>query len=167
MLPDAGTLLWLAVWGIAAAWLALAWGGLIPGRQVGTALGAVWMVVASANMVREDWGVFLALATVSTLIGLALIFRDLHLLGVGTSGTLMVLPQIMNRYFPGALAPALVLLCVGVLLVVAAVVTTRRRGEAASGEEPRWAIGTRPSGLLISAVIVVATSAVIVAASVD
>ena len=166
LLPDAGTLLWLAVWGIAAAWLALAWGGLIPGRQVGTALGAVWMVVASANMVREDWGVFLALATVSTLIGLALIFRDLHLLGVGTSGTLMVLPQIMNRYFPGALAPALVLLCVGVLLVVAAVVTTRRRGEAAPGEEPRWAVGTRRAGALAT-VIVVAPSAVVLGAGVS
>jgi hypothetical protein len=166
LLPDVGMLLRFAVWGIAAAWLALAWGGLIPGRQVGTVLGAVWIVVASANMVREDWGVFLALATVSALIGLALIFRDLYLLGIGAIGSLMVLPHIMGRYFPGALAPALALLCVGVLLVVAAVVTTRRRGEAAPGEEARWAIGTRRAGALIAAVIVVATSAVVLVAGV-
>jgi hypothetical protein len=130
-------------------------------------LGAVGMVVGAITMLDEGWGVVLALATVSTLIGLALTFRGLYLLGVGAIGTLMVLPPIMGRYFPGVLAPALALLCLGVLLAVAAVVTTRRRGEAPPGEEARWAIGTRRSGMLISAVIVVATSAVIVAAGVD
>jgi len=167
LLPNAGALPGLAVWGIGAAWLALAWGGLIPGRQVGTVLGAVGMVVGAITMLDEGWGVVLALVTVSALIGLALTFRNLYLLGVGAIGTLMVLPPIMGQYFPGALAPALALLCLGVLLVVAAVVTTRRRDEAAPGEEARWAIGTRRSGMLIAAVIVVATSAVIVAAGVD
>jgi len=167
LMSDADTLLWLAVWGIGAAWLALAWGGVIPGQQVGTVLGAGGMIVASGNLVREDWGVVLALATVIALIGLALIFRDLFLLGIGAVGTLIVLLPIMDRYFPGALAPALALLCLGVLLVVAAVVTTRRRGEAAPGEEARWAKGTPRSGMLIAAAIVVATSAVIVVAGVD
>lgn len=126
MLPDAGALLGLAVWGVSAAWFALAWGGVIPGRQVGTVLGAIGMVVGAATLVDEGWGVVLALATVSALVGLALTFRDLFLL--------------------------------------AAVVTTRRRGEAASGEEARWAIGTRRFGMLIAAVIVVATSAVVLVA---
>lgn len=167
LMPDAGALPGLAFVGVGAAWLALAWGGLIPGRQVGTVLGAVGMVVGATTMLDEGWGVALALATVSALIGLALTFRDLYLLGIGAICTLMVLPPIMDRYFPGALAPALALLCLGVLLVVAAVVTTRRRGETAPGEEARWAIGTRRSGMLIAAVIVVATSAVIVVAGVD
>jgi len=167
LMPDAGGLPGLAFWGVGAAWLALAWGGLVPGRQVGTVLGAVGMVVGATTMLDEGWGVVLALATVSALVGLALTFRDLYLLGIGAIGTLMVLPPIMDKYFPGALAPALALLCLGVLLVVAAVVTTRRRGEAAPGEEARWAIGTRRSGMLIAAVIVVATSVVIVVAGVD
>jgi Predicted membrane protein (DUF2157) len=137
LLPGARALPGLAVWGIGVAWLALAWRGLIPGWQVGTLLGAVGMVVGAITMVDEGWGVVLALATVTALIGLALIFRDLYLLGVGAVGTLIVLPPIMGRYFPGAMAPALALLGVGVLLVVAAVVTTRRRGEAAPGEEAR------------------------------
>jgi hypothetical protein len=164
LLPDAGALPGLAVWGVGAAWLALAWGGLIPGRQVGTVLGAVGMVAGSVTMLDEGWTVVLALATVSALIGLALIFRDLYLLGIGAVGTLLVLPPIMGRYFPGALAPALALLGLGVLLVGAAVVTTRRRGEAAPGEEARWAIGTRRSGALIALAFLVATSAVILVA---
>lgn len=167
LLPDAGALPGFGIWGIGAAWLALAWGGLIPGRQVGTVLGAVGMVVGVITLLDAGWGVVLALATVSALIGLALTFRDLYLLGVGAIGTLIVLPPIMGRYFPGALAPALALLCLGVLLVVAAVVTTRRRGEAAPGEEPRWAQGTSRSGMLTAAAIVAATSTVIAVAGVD
>ena len=164
LLPDGDALLGLAVWGVSAAWFAFAWGGVIPDRQVGMVLGAIGMVMGAATLVDEGWGVVLALATVSALVGLALTFRDLFLLGVGAIGTLMVLPPIMGRYFPGALAPALALLGLGVLLVVAAVVTTGRRGEAASGEEARWAIGTRRFGMLIAAVIVVATSAVVLVA---
>jgi hypothetical protein len=166
MLPDAGTLSGLAVWGIGAAWLALSWGGVVPGRQVGTLLGAIGMVVGAASVVHEGWTVVLALATVSVLIGLALIFRDLFLLGVGSLGTLIVLPTIVGRYFPGSMASALVLLGLGVLLVVAAVLTTRRRGEASAGEEPRWATGTRRSGMLIAVSIVIVTSTIVVVAAV-
>jgi len=126
LLPDGDALLGLAVWGVSAAWFAFAWGGVIPDRQVGMVLGAIGMVMGAATLVDEGWGVVLALATVSALVGLALTFRDLFLL--------------------------------------AAVVTTRRRGEAASGEEARWAIGTRRFGMLIAAVIVVATSAVVLVA---
>jgi hypothetical protein len=166
LLPDAGALPGLAVWGVSVAWLALAWGGLLPGRQVGTVLGAVGMVGAAATLVDQGWGVILALATVSALISLGLAFRDLFLLGVGAAGTLMVLPPIMGRYFPGALAPALVLLGLGVLLVLAAVLTTRRRGDAVSGAEARWAIGTPSLGISVAAVVVVATSAVVLMAGV-
>jgi len=173
MLPHAGMLPGLAVWGVSVAclafswaWLALSWGGVLPDRQVGMVLGAVGMVVASAALVSEGLGVALALATVGALIGLALTFRDLLLLGIGAVGTLMVLPPIMGRYFPGALAPALVLLAVGVLLVVAAVLTTRRRGDAAPGAEARWATGTRRSGLLVAVAVVVVTSVVVLVAGV-
>lgn len=166
LLPHAGELPGFGVWGLGAAWLALAWGGSIPGRQVGTLLGAVGMIVGVVPLLDQGWGVVLALATVSALVGLALALRDLYLLGVGAIGTLTVLPSIMGRYFPGALAPALALLCLGVLLVAAAVVTTRRRAHGGS-EEPRWATGSRRSGMLIAAAIVAATSAVIVAAGID
>jgi hypothetical protein len=167
LLRDGGGLPGLAIWGAGAAWFALAWGGVIPGRQVGMVLGAIGMVVGASTLVDEGGGVVLALATVSALVALALTFRDLLLLGVAAIGTLMVLPPIMGRYFPGALAPALVLLGLGVLLVVAAVLTTRRRGEAAPGEEARWAIGTRRSGLLVAGTVVAATLAVVLVAGVS
>ena len=161
LLPNAEVLPGLAIWGVGATWFALAWGGVIPGRQVGTVLGAAGMVVFTITLMDEGWGVVLALVTVSALVALALTFRDLILLGVASIGTLMVLPPIMGRYFSGALAPALVLLCLGVLLVVAAVATTRRRGQAAPGEEPRWAMGTRRAGVFIAAVVVAAVATIV------
>lgn len=164
LLPDQGSLPGLAAWGIGAAWFALAWGGVIPGRQVGTVLGAVGMVMFVTSLMDVGWGVVLALATIGALVGLALTFRDLILLGIAAFGTLMVLPSIMDRYFPGSLAPALVLLCVGVLLVVAAVAMTRRRGEAAPGDEPQWATGTRRAGASIAAVIVAAMATIVLVA---
>jgi len=163
MLTDAGALPGLAVWGLGAAWLALSWGGLIPGRQVGTVLGAFGMVSGSVTMLGQGWGLVLALATVSALIALALAFRDLFLLGVVALGTLIVLPAVTGRYFPGALAPALVLLGLGALLITAAVLMTRARGATTPGQEPRWATGTRRSGLLIATAALLSTSAVIIA----
>jgi len=94
LLPGTRTLPGLAVWVIAVAWLALAWRGLIPGRHAGTLLGAVGMLVGAITIVDDAWGVVLALATVTALIGLALIFGDLYLLGVGAVGTLMVLRRL-------------------------------------------------------------------------
>ncbi len=63
-----------------------------------------------------------SLLTVTALVALALAFRDLILLGVAPFGTLMRLPPIMSRYFPGAVGPALGLLSLGILLLVAAVI---------------------------------------------
>lgn len=131
---------------------------------MGTFLGAAGGVIASVTTLDEGWGVVLGLATVAAVIGLALLFRDLLILGVGAIGTLLLLPPIMDRYFPGALAPALVLLALGVLLVAAAVYTTRRRGDAAPGTDPRWATGTRRVGALTALVVVVAASVVVTVA---
>lgn len=56
LLPDAGALPGFATWGIAAGWFALSWGGVIPGRQVGTVLGAVGMVIAMTGLMDQGWG---------------------------------------------------------------------------------------------------------------
>ncbi len=154
----------LGVWALSAAWFALAWGGVLPDRQVGMFLGAAGAVIAAVTTLEEGWGVLMGLATVTAVVGLALLVRDLLLLGVGAIGTLIVLPPIMDRYFPGALAPALALLALGVLLVGAAVYTTRRRGDAAPVTQPGWATGTRRAGALAALAVVLAVSVVIAVA---
>jgi hypothetical protein len=129
-------------------------------------LGAVGLIAGASTTLEHGWGVVLASATISTLVVLALGSRDLYLLAVSAVGTLLMLPPVMGRYFPGALTPALALLGVGVLLVVAAVVTTRRRVESEHEERPRLTVGSRRSGLLVAAVVLAATATTIIIASV-
>jgi hypothetical protein len=141
LLPDHDTLFGLAMWAVAVAWLALSWGGLVPGRRAGMGLGAVGTVAASISVLDEGWGVALALATLAALVLLAVRSRDLPLLGIASLGTLLVLPETMSRYFPGALGPALALLGVGVLLVVTAVLITRRGTGPAPERVSVWSRG--------------------------
>ena len=56
-------------------------------------------------------------------------------------GTLLVLPETMARYFPGALGPALALLGVGVVLVVTAVMTMRRGTGSGARASERLVLG--------------------------
>jgi hypothetical protein len=164
LLPDAGVLFGLAAWSVATAWLALAWGGLIPDREVGMVLGAVGAVGSSLILLEQGWGVALALTFLAALVLLAVAARDLVLLAVGSVGTLFLLPQTMARYFPGALAPALALLVVGVVLVATAVLTTRRRTADEPGRASRWSVGDARLGRWVAGGVLVCSGAIVLAA---
>jgi uncharacterized membrane protein len=86
---------------------------------VGTLVGAAFTLPTDAGMV-------LALCTVVAIVVLAVLFRDLLLLAVGALGALNILPSVITEWFPGELAPPLVLLGFGGLLVAAAVYTAKR-----------------------------------------
>lgn len=122
----------LAVWLLSVAWLALGWAGVLPPARAARVLGAVGSLFAVQGPMEKSWGLVLALATVAAVIALAMLLGDLVLLAVGALGALRVVPQLVDEWFPGALAAPLVLLGVGALLVVAAVRVARRRGHDAA-----------------------------------
>jgi hypothetical protein len=136
LLARSGDLPAAAVWVVGAAWAALAFGGVLRPAQQGRFFGAAAMVFASITVVAENWGTALALFTVTALVVIAVLVRDLLLLAVAAVGVLLVLPPIMGRLFPGVLAAALALMAVGVLLVGAAVVTARRRHDTPRRPRP-------------------------------
>ena len=88
------------------------------------------VVVGSVWIENERWGTVIALVSVAGLVAYAVLVRDLVLLAVASLGTLVVLPELVVRYFPGVLSAALTLMVVGLLLVVTAVLTARRRPRA-------------------------------------
>jgi hypothetical protein len=123
---DNPQVLGLPVWVLGVVWFVLGWRGLLKPRRWVFAAGAAGMLVGAAITLPTDAGMVLALFTVLAIVVLAVLFRDLVLLGVGAFGALNILPSVITEWFPGELAPPLVLLGFGGLLVAAAVYTATR-----------------------------------------
>jgi hypothetical protein len=116
----------LPVWALGVVWFVLGWRGVLKPRRSVLAAGAVGTLVGAAFTLPTDAGMVLALCTVVAIVVLAVLFRDLLLLAVGALGALNILPSVITEWFPGELAPPLVLLGFGGLLVAAAVYTAKR-----------------------------------------
>jgi hypothetical protein len=130
MITHSAPLPGVAAWAAGVAWaVAGALDAIRPARPA-MALGAIAAIVGSVWIEGEYWGTWIALATVAGLVAYAVLDRDLVLLAVASLGTLVVLPELVVRYFPGVLSAALTLIVVGLLLVATAVFTARRRPRA-------------------------------------
>jgi hypothetical protein len=117
----------LAVWLVGVVWFLLSLRDIIPSRSGGV-VGALGATFGALMMLGEQPGPVTALGTVVTLVGTAVARRNVALLGIGSIGTLVVLPFFVNRYFPGEpLVTAAVLVTSGLALVIVGIVTVRRR----------------------------------------
>lgn len=118
----------LAFWGVGVIWFVLGWRAVVTPRRPVLALAAAIALIGSLMTVSTDAGNVLAICTLVAVVVLAVVIRDLLLLGVGALGALNILPAVVTEWFPGRLAAPLVLLAVGALLVVAAVYVAKGRG---------------------------------------
>jgi hypothetical protein len=116
----------LAVWGVGVVWFVLSLLDVVP-RRSGGVFGSIGATIGGLFMISEDWGYAFALGTVIALVAVAVIRRELGVLGVGSVGTLIALPIAVDHYFPGVLPAALALVVGGLALVTIAVFTARRR----------------------------------------
>jgi hypothetical protein len=137
----------LGVAGAAAVALGVA-GAVVPaGRSAveGRLRAVLWLAATAATggflaLAGDGAGwseeVVAAVATVGGLVWVAVLMRDLVVLVVASAGTVIVVPAIAGRFFPGTLGVALALLVVGVLTVAAAIATLRRAPLAAPVRQP-------------------------------
>lgn len=116
----------LALWGVGVVWFVLALPGILP-RRSGSVLGAVSITIGGLLMLAEDWGSLFALGSAVALVAVAVLRRELAVLGVGSVATLITLPIAVDEYFPGVLPAALSLMGGGLALVAIALLTARRR----------------------------------------
>lgn len=121
----------LAIWVFGALWLLLGWAGIVRPRPATDVLGGLVLTVGAALTMDHDVGAGLSLLTVAGLVLTGVRMHALRLLVVGSLATLIVVPSVVQRYFPETLAAPLALLVCGVLLVVAALTTVSRRGPSA------------------------------------
>ncbi|GAA3336526.1 hypothetical protein GCM10020358_09030 [Amorphoplanes nipponensis] len=168
LLPSAGVLPGVAAGAAGWAWGLLAWGGVVRPRQLGRALGALGAVAGAVAVAGEGWGVAPAVATPALLIAAAVLMRDVVVLAIAAVGTVLVVPGIVTRYFPGAIGAALALLAAGLLLVVVAVLTARRprppRAAAAPAGVRDWTVGPARIAVAGAAVLLAATTVIVVIA---
>lgn len=111
----------LGLWGLGLAWGLLAWGGLIPPRDVAYFLGSAALLVGSIIFAtRGEADVFLGLVTSGALIGAGATLGSVMVLAVGTLGIFIFTPQLIFFYFGETAGGALALLVTGVLLLAVA-----------------------------------------------
>lgn len=125
----------LGVWGVGIVWVALAWSETLPPRRLGLTLGSATAIFGAMLAASADAGMILTLSTIVAVIVVAVVVRDLVLLGVGAFGALANVPVAMTRWFPDSIAAAVALLVVGSGLVGIAVLIAGR-GARSGGAGP-------------------------------
>jgi hypothetical protein len=117
----------IGIWSVGLAWLVLGWTERLRPRAMAMPLGALGMVFGASATMTYDAGIVLALVTVAAVVLMAVLARELPMLGAGAIGTLMIVPRAVDEWFPGELTAPFVLLAVGGGLVVLAVWIARSR----------------------------------------
>lgn len=117
----------VGIWAVALAWLVLGWTEVLRPPAMAMSFGALGMVFGASATMTGDAGIVLGLLTVVGVVLVAVIARELPMLGAGALGTLMIVPRAVNEWFPGELTAPFVLLGLGGGLVVLAVWIARSR----------------------------------------
>ncbi len=129
---DAGpTAFGVAIWGMGAIWVLLAWRGVVEPVIVGYALGCVSALYGPA-LIADRWAataVLLGLATAVALTIVAVVGRIPALLIAGAIGLFVYVPANAFYYFGDSLGTELTLLVVGLLLLGVAALLARLRRE--------------------------------------
>jgi uncharacterized membrane protein len=128
----------ILVWLLGAVWLVLGRLGAVTPEPTSYALacgsvlfGAQW---AAFELFEDTQGWALALGVVSavTLLALSVSWRSTVLLGFGTAGVFLFLPQITDEYLGDTIGGPSALLVSGVALLGVAVMAVRLRGKVGS-----------------------------------
>jgi Predicted membrane protein (DUF2157) len=154
----------VAVWGLGVVWLVLGWGRMLPPWRGAYALGAVGCLAGGLSTIEAgDWGYVFALVTVAALVGVAVLLRELIILGVAAVGALTVLPASVLHFFPGELAAPLALLLAGALLVLAGLRAARQRSRWRQAPGTGSRAGSRPLAIVIAGGAAVGATVVVLA----
>ncbi|TGN63710.1 hypothetical protein EXE59_06900 [Nocardioides eburneiflavus] len=124
---DADWAIGVGIWAVALAWLVLGWTEVLRPPAVAMAFGAIGMVFGASATMQWDAGIVLGLLTVAGVVLVAVVARELPMLGAGAIGVLMIVPRAVDEWFPGELTAPFVLLGLGGGLVALAVWIARSR----------------------------------------
>jgi LPXTG-motif cell wall-anchored protein len=132
---DQGLAFGIAVWVfVLALGIAVSRGLLLPG-PVGVMLSGAGALAGAIIAMDQAAGVLLAVATVAGLFAYVVLMHQVPLIGIGTVGTLYVVPEPATRYLPGSVAAPLAVAVVGLVLLGIALWLARQRRKEPAGCE--------------------------------
>jgi hypothetical protein len=143
----------LAVWGLAAVWLLLSWGGLLQPRRAGYLAGGAGAVFGAQAAMVAGWGYGLAVAAAVALVVAAVLTRDVALLVISAVGMFLVVPATVDHFFPDQLSVSFALLVTGMLLLAGGALVARRRARPRPGTGRDLTTGPAGGALVAAAVI--------------
>lgn len=123
-LAEAGGIM---LWVIGLVWAVLAWGTLVRPLRTGYVLGCL-AVLAGAQWLAFDSpgaGLTLGAVTAVALLAAATLTAQPVMLGLGTAGVALFLPQILDTAFPDAIGGPAATFVAGVVLLAGGLTTIR------------------------------------------
>lgn len=124
-----GGVIGLALWVLAAGWLAASRSGLLPPAPVGVLAASILFLVA-ASVTAGEWrhvGVVLGLLTAGGLVAAGIAAEEFAITAVGVVGTMIYLPSTVSAFFGSTVGIPVALLVTGAALLAVMVRLLRRR----------------------------------------
>lgn len=122
----------LGIWGLGILWALAVYRGYLVPHTVGYAVAGIAMLTGAQITMDAAAGPTLALVTVAGLLAAGVLLHRIVLLGLGSAGVVVLVPQIMTRYLPTSIGAPLAVCAVGLILVGVALLV------AAQARRPRY-----------------------------
>lgn len=122
----------LGIWGLGTLWALAVYRGYLVPRTAGYAVAGIAMLTGAQITMGAAAGPALALVTVAGLLAAGVLLHRIVLLGLGSAGVVVLVPQIMTRYLPTSIGAPLAVCAVGLILVGVACGSLRRRAGRAT-----------------------------------
>lgn len=123
----------LGIWVLSALWgLAVHRGYLVP-RAAGYSAAGIGMLTGAQMTMEIAAGPALALATVAGLLIAGAALNRTLLLGLGSAGVILIVPQSAIRYLPTSIGTPLAVFAVGLILIGVALWLARSRRQPRPG----------------------------------
>jgi hypothetical protein len=121
-------------WMLGLAWILLTRTDVLSPKRAGYVLGASGLLIGSQALVFEGlftssngWGIALGLVSAAGLLAASLALGEMVLLGLGTVGVFVFLPQAVEEYLGDGLGAPLVLFISGLGILGVALLSARLR----------------------------------------
>jgi hypothetical protein len=117
----------LGIWVLSLLWGGAVHRGYLPPRTVGYVMAEIGLLFGAQLTMELAVGPALAVVTVAGLLAAGVALHRLLLVGVGTAGAIVMLPQVMSKYLPPGVGTAAAVFAVGAVMLGVALWLARSR----------------------------------------